>query len=114
MFPGLRPSTCIGLSGFLACLPGLTGVRAAESTGAVQFHKDIQPILTEYCYDCHGDGMKKGGVAFDEFKSDESILTNRELWWGALKYLRAGIMPPDKKARPTDAQKQLVANWIKT
>jgi len=114
MFPGLRPSTCIGLSGFLACLLGLTGGRAAEPPGAVQFHKDIQPILTEYCYDCHGDGMKKGGVAFDEFKSDESILTNRELWWGALKYLRAGIMPPDKKARPTDAQKQLVANWIKT
>ena len=40
---------------------------------AAQFHKDIEPILTEYCYDCHGDGAKKGGVAFDELKSDEEF-----------------------------------------
>lgn len=114
MIPGLRPFTKTGLSGVLVFLLGLTGTVAAESTGAAQFHKQIQPLLTEYCYDCHGDGMKKGGVAFDELKSDESVLTNRELWWNALKYLRAGIMPPAKKPRPTDAQKQLVANWIKS
>jgi hypothetical protein len=114
MIPGLRPLRNAGLSGLLAFLLGASGATAAESSGAGQFHKEIQPILTEYCYDCHGDGMKKGGVAFDEFKSDESVLTNRELWWSAMKYLRAGIMPPDKKAKPTEAQKQLVSSWVKT
>jgi uncharacterized protein DUF1588/uncharacterized protein DUF1587/uncharacterized protein DUF1592/uncharacterized protein DUF1585/uncharacterized protein DUF1595 len=114
MIPGLRPLRNIGLSGVFALLLGTTGAMAAELSGAAQFHKDIQPILTEYCYDCHGDGMKKGGVAFDEFKSDESVLTNRDLWWSALKYLRAGIMPPNKKAKPSEAQKQVIANWIKT
>ena len=95
-------------------LVGASGGVAAEVSGAAQFHKNIQPILTEYCFDCHGDGEKKGGVAFDEFKSDESVLTNRDLWWNALKYLRAGIMPPDKKPKPTDAERQLMAKWIKT
>ncbi len=114
MIPGFRPLKSSGLWGILALLLGAPGMVAAEVSGAAQFHKDIQPILTEYCYDCHGDGAKKGGVAFDEFTSDQSILTNRDLWWNALKYLRAGIMPPDKKPKPTDAEKQLLAKWIKT
>jgi len=88
--------------------------RAAEVSGAAQFHKDIEPVLQQYCYDCHGDGEKKGGVAFDEFTSDQAILTNRDLWWNALKYLRTGIMPPPKKDRPTLAEQQRIAAWIKS
>src|SRR5690348_9840394 len=86
--------------------------RAAEASGAAQFHKEIQPILEQYCYDCHGDGEKKGGVAFDELTSDQAILTNRDLWWNALKYLRSGIMPPPKKQRPTLAEQQRITAWI--
>ena len=92
----------------------LTVAQAAEVSGAAEFHKDIEPIIHEYCYDCHGDGEKKGGVAFDEFASDQAILTNRELWWTALKYLRAGIMPPPKRDRPTPAEKQRIATWVKS
>src|SRR5438552_15875271 len=44
----------------------------AELAGAAHFRKSVQPILETYCFDCHADGMNKGGVAFDEFKSDES------------------------------------------
>lgn len=92
----------------------LSTVRAAEVSGATEFHKDIEPILHQYCYDCHGDGEKKGGVAFDEFASDQAILTNRDLWWTALKYVRAGIMPPPKRDRPTPAEEQRIASWIKS
>jgi hypothetical protein len=88
--------------------------RAAEVSGAAAYHKDIEPVIHQYCFDCHGDGEKRGGVAFDEFKSDQSILTNRDLWWTALKYMRAGIMPPPKKDRPTAAEQQRIAGWIKS
>jgi hypothetical protein len=113
MISGLRPLLA-GVCGILLFLFGPAVAQAAEKSGAVQFHKDIQPILTQYCYDCHGDGVHKGNVTLDEFKSDEAILTNRDLWLNALKYVRAGIMPPDKKPKPTDAQKLVIANWIKT
>ena len=43
--------------------------RAAELPAVARFHKTAEPILQKYCSDCHLDGMKKGGVAFDEFKS---------------------------------------------
>src|SRR6266704_1757733 len=88
------------------------GVPEAEKQVAAHFRKDVQPILAEYCYDCHGDGMNKGKVAFDELKSDED-LANRDLWWAALKNLRAGLMPPAKKPRPSREQQEQIANWIK-
>ncbi len=86
----------------------------AELRGAAEYHKEIQPILTEYCFDCHADGMNKGGIALDEFKSDSALLSQRELWWNVLKYVRAGIMPPHKKEQPTTPDKERIAAWIKT
>ncbi|MEO6035175.1 MAG: DUF1592 domain-containing protein [Verrucomicrobiota bacterium] len=89
-------------------------LRAADSPSASrQFRNSVQPVLTKYCYDCHADGVSKGGVAFDEFKSDSALLENRELWWTVLKYLRAGIMPPEKKPRPSSQEKHAVETWIK-
>jgi hypothetical protein len=102
----------------LACLGTLTLLSArswgAENPAASQFHEVIEPILIDHCYACHGNGSKKGGVSLDEFDSDEALLAQRDLWWRVLKNVRAGIMPPAKKPRPSDEEKQLLADWIKT
>lgn len=97
-----------------ALVAGGVSVRAADVGGAAQFHDTVQPILKNYCYDCHGDGENKGKVAFDQFKSDQDVLENRELWWKALKNVRAGIMPPAKKPRPTSQEQEQIAHWIKS
>jgi hypothetical protein len=98
---------------FLATAVLCPTVLNAATNGAAHFKKEIQPILVEYCYDCHGDGMNKGKVAFDEFKSDQELLAKRDLWWAVLKNVRAGLMPPEKKPRPSAEQKEALANWIK-
>jgi hypothetical protein len=85
----------------------------AENAAVVRFQEDIQPILVDYCYRCHGDGMKKGGVAFDGFPSAQAMLGKRELWWAALRNVRAGIMPPAGKPRPSVSEVRLLADWIK-
>ncbi len=86
---------------------------AAESGTASRFHKDIQPLLVQYCYDCHGEGMSKGKVAFDELKSEADLTGKPQLWSAVLKNLRAGLMPPEKKPRPSAEEKERIANWIK-
>ena len=86
----------------------------AAAASSLNFKADIQPVLREFCYDCHGDGAKKGGVAFDELNATNDFAEARDVWWKALKNLRAGLMPPAKKPQPTAAQKELVAQWIKT
>ena len=85
----------------------------AELPAAAHFRKNVQPILETYCSDCHADGMKRGGVAFDEFKSDESLLAKHDLWLAVLKNIRAGLMPPAKKPQPRAEERQRLEQWIK-
>jgi hypothetical protein len=86
---------------------------AAESERAMQFRKDIEPILAEFCFGCHNTELKKGGVAFDQVESSPALLENHDLWWKALKMLRAGLMPPNKRPRPTADQLVQIEQWIK-
>jgi len=95
---------------------GLTTEPAAQADGqtaAAQFKKNIQPVLEEYCYDCHGDGEHRGGVALDAFHASTNFVDGRDVWWRVLKNLRAGLMPPPRKSQPSREQKQIVEQWIK-
>lgn len=86
----------------------------AGAETAADYRKDIEPILKEFCFDCHGDGANKGKVTLDEFPSDDALLGNHDLWLEVLKNVRAGLMPPAKKPHPSDAQKERLAQWIKS
>src|ERR1051325_299177 len=101
------------LAAFASCCAFATMSADARASDAVaQFRKQVQPILSEYCYDCHGDGAKKGNVAFDELKSSEALL-NHDLWLKVLKNVRAGLMPPEKKAKPSADERARLEKWIK-
>lgn len=86
---------------------------AAETERVEGYRKDVEPVLVEFCYTCHGDGNAKAKVAFDQFKSDREIVESRELWSKALKQLRAGLMPPVDQPRPAPEQIAKIENWIK-
>ena len=106
----------VSASGFLllSLVPHLvSGADGAESPAAAQFRKNVQPILSQHCYDCHADGVNKGKVSFDEFKSPQEMLGKRDLWLAVLKNVRAGIMPPEKKPRPSADELRALENWIK-
>jgi hypothetical protein len=91
---------------------GLSRASATESSAVTHFQQHIRPVLSQYCFDCHADGANKGGIAFDELKSDDAIL-NHELWLKVLKNVRAGIMPPQKKPHPGVEDKKKLEEWIK-
>jgi hypothetical protein len=101
------------LAGVLAFAPFFVRASPTNDTNVALFHQDIQPLLEEYCYDCHGDGTTNGNIAFDELKSDDEIL-NHDLWARVLKNTRAGLMPPQKKkARPTPEEQKRLEDWVK-
>jgi hypothetical protein len=86
---------------------------AADASGNSAFRERVEPVLEEFCYDCHAEGTKKGKVSFDEFESHEELLGKRDLWLAVLKNVRAGLMPPAKKTRPSSDQIKALEAWIK-
>ncbi len=94
----------------VAALPAAPGW--TDETALKSFDRDIQPVLEQYCYDCHGMGRKKGGVQLDGFASDAAV-RDHTLWLRVLKNVRAGIMPPADEPRVPAAAMQTLAAWIK-
>jgi len=80
---------------------------------ALDYQRDIEPILIDFCYDCHGDGMDKGKVALDVYPSNADRLNDKELWLRVIKNLRAGLMPPSDKSQPSPEQLLELETWIK-
>ena len=76
----------------------------------LDFNTDIEPVLVEFCYDCHGDGSSKGNVALDELSLAQP---DPELWSKVLKNVRADLMPPAGKPQPSITQLEQLAAWIK-
>ena len=92
----------------------LVGTAGAESPAELRFHQEIEPILVERCYDCHANGMEEGSVAFDRFATTEELLSQPELWYRALRMMRAKMMPPADMPQLLDAEFQSLESWIKS
>src|SRR4051794_30989785 len=97
----------------LALLAPLPQAQAGDGPRAASFSEEIQPILEQYCYACHGLGTKKGDVALDAFPDEAAARGVPKLWLAALKNMRSGIMPPADKSQPTAEERQKLEDWIK-
>src|SRR6185295_2482135 len=74
----------------------------------------VSPILREHCYECHGDGAKKGGLDFDALAAGDQIFHSPQLWLKVLRNTRAHVMPPPGEKQPTVAEQRALEQWIKT
>ncbi len=83
------------------------------SLRANEFESKVRPLLSKNCYDCHGDGMSKGNVILDEFKSEQDATASIDLWGRVLKNVRAGLMPPAKKSRLSPEDLSVLETFVK-
>jgi hypothetical protein len=85
---------------------------SAQAASEDQFKNQILPLLEDSCFDCHGEGKKKGGFALDQFSSLETHLKDTTHWFAIWKNLQTQIMPPpEKPPLGPDKRKQLL-QWI--
>ncbi len=80
--------------------------------GEVSFEKEIEPLLQDYCFDCHGDGSAKGDFSMDEYDDLTKHLDDVEHWLAVWRNLRSQIMPPPKKDQPDLEEKRQLLSWI--
>src|SRR6478735_2780877 len=76
------------------------------------FNREIQPLLENHCYECHGDGKSKGGITLDGFET-EAQLRDHKLWLRVLKNTRSHIMPPADVDSLEESDIEKLATWIK-
>ncbi len=101
---------CFAVIGW--CSPSLRA-RAADQPALARYSNDVQPLLEQYCYGCHGMGAKKGGVALDAFSDAKAALNAPKIWHAVLKNVRSGIMPPSDKPQPSAEERRVLEDWIK-
>ncbi|MES2469917.1 MAG: DUF1592 domain-containing protein [Verrucomicrobiota bacterium] len=110
MYPALR------FLPLLMLCPGLMAsddVPAEPTSGAAFYEKEIQPILSEHCFDCHADGADKGNVVFDGPGGFAALMAKTDLWVHVLKNVRSDLMPPAKKDRIPAADREKLVSWLK-
>ncbi len=86
--------------------------RGLAAPNAADYRQKILPVLTEFCFDCHGDGASKGKLAFDRYPDFAALLEDQETWKKAAQFLTSHVMPPADKPKPALAQRQVLLDWI--
>jgi hypothetical protein len=112
--------------GFLRALTVAAGLCAAPLAVAVDYSRDIKPILSEHCFSCHGFDEKgrKGKLRLDVAESAYAERNgfvrikpgdpaNSDVWTRIISTDEEEMMPPPKEhARLTSEQKEKIKAWI--
>jgi mono/diheme cytochrome c family protein len=108
-------SSIVALSVALLALAGAIEPGALPDPARLSdvFQTTIRPLLEQNCYQCHGNGRDKGGLAIDSYKTVQDVDADREEWEDVVKVIRSGEMPPPSaKNHPTLSQRDTITNWI--
>src|SRR5258706_9917566 len=95
-------------------LAGAEGARTRNAGTVTQkpdFQKDIKPLLSQYCYGCHGE-KKKGDLDLRIYVDEALVIKDQKVWEKVVKNLSAHEMPPEKKPQPTPEERDLITNWV--
>ena len=108
----------------LAALGGALGCTWSTVRGAVDFARDIQPILENHCYGCHGPDKHKSGLRLDR-KTDAlaggdsgvAIVPRDSAKSPLYAHISGGepdaLMPPESENKPLSPQQiALIKAWI--
>jgi hypothetical protein len=78
------------------------------------FEKTIQPVLKQYCLDCHSTKKQKGDLDLERFTSLDLVKRDPIVWEHSLDQIRDQEMPPKGKPKPSPEQMKLLTDWIQS
>ena len=104
----------------LICLAVIGCAPVIGQEPKIDFSRDVQPILSENCYYCHGqDGeQRQAGLRLDRKDDAHAVIEsgdadNSDLYLRMMSDDPDELMPPpDSNRELTPAQKQIIKRWI--
>jgi hypothetical protein len=102
-----------------ACLIGGTPLlqqRAsaqASSQSAATNLEASQTLLKNYCFGCHNQTLKTGGLALDAFDLTKPG-EHADIWEKVVRKLRGGVMPPSGRPRPDAPAQTAFVTWLES
>ena len=86
---------------------------AAEiSAGPVTLREHVEPLLKEYCVDCHNADKHKGDLNLLPLLEKTALAENREAWEKVAEAVESRDMPPEKKPQPSSEHRDLLVKFI--
>src|SRR5688500_1379912 len=73
---------------------------------------DGAKLIQKYCYDCHGEGARKGKVDLEEMLAPANLKTQQREWEKAWKIVRHEFMPPVGADAPNAEERKAITGWI--
>ena len=100
------------LVALLACGPLLVAQeQRVDQALDRQYPQTIQPLLKQYCLNCHSTKAKKGELDLQRFSTIKHVQADLITWRKVIEMLRDGEMPPKDKPQLTAEQKQNLLRW---
>lgn len=106
--PGFR-SACAGLLGAVVMLAGegCQSVHQGKGPATPGPLASAEPsptadFVAQYCYDCHGVDVQKGGLDFETLYKDHGRIEELALLDKVIQVVASGEMPPKKKPEPAE------------
>lgn len=76
------------------------------------FRRDVLPVLTQNCIDCHGPDTQEGNVRIDAL--DPDLLNGKDTnWWVEIRAaISKGEMPPSDYGELAEGDRAQVVEWL--
>jgi mono/diheme cytochrome c family protein len=111
----VRRSVGIWNNVVLVVLFFVTGTSAGAADSSTEnFSTDVQPILKQHCYSCHGPDKQKADLRLDTADPDMLNGKDGETWHEVMHQIQRGEMPPEDKPQLSSAERNAVINWVQS
>ena len=89
-------------------------MHVAAAPAQDSFAGKIQPLLSKYCYKCHGAGPKpKADLNLSSYSTEASIRGNRKVWKELLNKMLTKEMPPDDfQPQPAQEERETIVKFV--
>lgn len=87
------------------------GKAVTTPAGPFQVAERVLPLLNKYCFSCHKADEQNGDVRLDNLQS-LALDARLELFNRVQEQVFLGEMPPKNEKQPTEAERNLLADWV--